>query len=241
MNKEEMKACAYVTKRLDDAANEVYQEMYGEWKHNDFYYLGIKAPEYLVFMYQAQALLPKAYMNDELDAKPNALFKALKSNNFEKAKDIIRRAQYMMVKEFAEKYNFNYDFTRKEVRSIWAIVTAEAKCEPIPVIAADKLAEWINADSRGHKGFNHYINFYNMKNHSVLDGIFEAYNFVSISLLISSNTNLEYINKLKKVKLFDIAHELAYVWGIVDGKNSDNFKENKDELLAAFESILCEV
>ena len=201
MNKEEMKACAYVTKRLDDAANEVYQEMYGEWKHNDFYYLGIKAPEYLVFMYQAQALLPKAYMNDELDAKPNALFKALKSNNFEKAKDIIRRAQYMMVKEFAEKNNIYYDLARKEIRSIWAIMTGKAKCESIPIILEDKFVNWMNSELTNCGTVASYTNLYNMKNSNFYTCIFEMRDLAIASILIGSKDKNDFDENLKKFKV----------------------------------------
>lgn len=201
MNKTEMKACAYITKRFDDAANEVYQEMYGEWKRNYFYYLNIKAPEYLVFMYQAQALLPKAYMNDEPDAKPNALFKALKSNNFEKAKDIIRRTQYMTVKEFAEKNNIYYDLARKEIRSIWTIMTGKAKCESIPIILEDKFVNWMNSELTNYSTVANYTHFYNMKNGNLYNSIFEVHNLAVASILIGSKSKSDLNDSLKEFKV----------------------------------------
>lgn len=146
MNEREMIACIHVMQNFYTVANEVYNEMYAAWKKNYFDYLNVEVPKYPVYIYKTHTLLPIAYMRGEPDVKPNAFFKTLKSNNFEKAKDIIRRAQYMTVSEFSQKNNIDYKLAKRESRSFWAIVAAKAKCEPIPIILENKLANWINSE-----------------------------------------------------------------------------------------------
>lgn len=213
MNEREMRACAYVTKRLDEAADEVYQEMYGEWKDEYFYYLGIQAPDYLVFMYQVQTLLPKAYMNGEPDAKPNLLFKALKNDNLEKTKNIIRRAQFMTVTEFAKKNNIYYELARKEIRSIWTVMTGNAKCEPIPVFLEDKFVKWMNSEIPDSSTAASYTNLYNMKNSSFYTCIFEMRDLAIATILISSKSESDFHENLNKLNVCEEwFHKLESMW-----------------------------
>lgn len=213
MNEREMTACIHVMQNFYTAANAIYNEMYATWKKDYFYYLNVEVPKYPVYIYKAHTLLPIAYMSGEPDAKPNALFKALKSNNFEKAKDIIRRAQYMTVKEFAEKNNIYYELARKEFRSIWAIMTGKAKCEPIPIILEDKFVNWMNSELPNCGTVASYTNLYNMKNSNFYTCIFEMRDLAIASILIGSKNKNDFDENLEKFKVSEEwFHKLEETW-----------------------------
>lgn len=191
MNENKIKECAYVTQMLDKTAHAVYQEMFGDWKKYYFCRLGFTTPDEAVFCYQTKQLLPKEYMEGVPDAKPNSLFKALLHGRWDDAMRIIRKAQFMNVKEWAAQYEIDYTLAQKEIHTLWILTTGESKCYPIPVWISEYYADWANGDSLAHGYTKRYAKYRGMKNGSFFDGIFEACYLVLMTLVVSSKNQAE--------------------------------------------------
>lgn len=215
MKDSQKKACVYVAQQYYIAVDKVYNELYGEWKHEGFRKLGIKVPDRHTFAYDMRKLLPVKYMEGQPNQKPNALFKALRRNDMNKACSIITKAQFYSVSEFASFCCMDYEYVRKQIRSIWAIMTERPQCKSIPKIALKKYLDYINGENEIHGCLSRYSWLHEMGNFEVVDGFFEMYELVAVYFLVCSKDKEE-LNNL--IATFLTArywlYELAKIWNI---------------------------
>jgi len=212
MNK--LEACAYVTQKLQTAAEAVYEELFGDWKNFYFSYLCMEAPKKSVFVYQAQKLLPHDYMNDVPGAEPNSLFNSLLHNRMKDAQRIIKKAQYLTVKAWAERNGIDYTLAQKEIRSIWIMMTGEAKCYPIPAHISSDYVKWINGDFADHGALNHYENIRNMKNSTFFNGIFETCWLVLATIVLNCTSEAELYQEFERCHICkEWMKKLGNNWG----------------------------
>ena len=214
MKMTKIEADAYVSQKLQTAAEAVYEELFGDWKNYYFYYLCMEVPKKSVFIYQAQQLLPYDYMNDVQDAKPNSLYNALLRGRMKDAQRIIKKAQFLNVKAWAEQNGIDYRLAKMEIRSIWLMITGEVKCYPIPVQIADDYVKWVNGEFPTHGAMEHYEAVRSMKNAALFNGVFETCRLVLASIVLNCTSETELYQEFERCHFCkEWMKQLSYIWG----------------------------
>lgn len=86
---------ALVNKRLQELGDQVYQEMYAEWKKEYLPAEEVHIPDKAEFDQTLKSLMPAGYMAGFRGCRPNVFYCALRDNNRTKAMAIIRKTQYL--------------------------------------------------------------------------------------------------------------------------------------------------
>ena len=173
-----------VFKNYRQAVPQAYEELYGRWKEEYLPAITYDTPSWDDFknqFYSQNAIYCTKDGKKAIKRESNAFYTALRRGHIEKAKDIVKKRQFMSVKAFAEKHDIEYSFALKEIHSIWYIATGNAVCHPIPVALENRITNWIQFKI-GHTLPLYYMG-YNVRNIGNLDFFNAIHNAYTIALV----------------------------------------------------------